>query len=163
MSVIASSTVSRPSLSRRTRALAPRTSPRIAEASTEADKPAAVADAGGRCDALVPAEAGSTHTQRFREMARGERPVVLGIALGIVAQAQFHGSRPRASANSSMAHSRPSNPIASPGAHQIRLRQIPVLRVDGGSAGWVRHTISRAAAQTGSTKWSKRAVCTSAS
>ena len=53
-------------------------------------KYAPVADAGRLCDPLVPAEAGSTHAQRVGEMARGEWPGLLGVGLGIVAQAQLY-------------------------------------------------------------------------
>jgi hypothetical protein len=56
----------------------------------EAKEPAPVAEACRLCYPLVPAEAGSTLAQRVCKMARGEGPVLLGVGLSIVAQAQLY-------------------------------------------------------------------------
>ncbi len=118
ISVIASSTVSRPSRSRRARAVALCSNVTADRGrDTETDEPAPVADAGRLCNAFVPPEAGGTLAQRFGEMARGERNCRLGIDLVCrFGAATPPDLTPRASASSSIAHSSASRPIASPGA-----------------------------------------------
>lgn len=89
MSVIANSTISRPSFSSRASAVALcSTSPRIAEA-TPRPTNLPLADAGRGCAALVPAEPGGTLAQRSGEMARGKGQCPLRIDLGIVAQTEL--------------------------------------------------------------------------
>jgi hypothetical protein len=90
MSVMASSTVKRPSL------LQARTCARILQdvaadgrRNAEADEPPPVTDARWLGDASIPAEAGGAFAQAFGEMARGKRQLALGLDLSVVAQAQL--------------------------------------------------------------------------
>ena len=117
ISVIASSTVSRPSLSRRARAVALRsTSARIAEATPRprSQRPSrTLAGFATRLSQPKRAAPWRNASARWREANGLFRSGSTSVSFR---SRRSTGSSPRASASSSIAHSRASRPIASPGA-----------------------------------------------
>src|SRR5262249_18775161 len=89
MSVMANSTVNRPSLSRRARARGLQEVAAACRSDAHAYEPPPVANARRLRDACLPAEARGAFAQAFGEMARGKRNLLLGLDLRVVAQAQL--------------------------------------------------------------------------
>ena len=130
ISVIASSTISRPSLlEARTRGRAPKYVAADRGGDTEADEPAPVADTGRLCNAFVPTEASGALAQRFGEMTRGEGDVPFGIDLCVVSQPKLHRIEPEGFGQFiHRAFERQDADRVAWSAHRIRARQIQLCQ-----------------------------------